>query len=496
MSFWGKLTGSEKQSTSYKGYGGSANTAPKSSPKSSPAPAPRHRDSYVPPTPTIRPTPVNSSSKVAVMENAPLPVFREMAPVEPLLTPTHSFSNSYATIEDAPIPVFSQMKPPESSFGGFHEKIKTHIVPETKRVNGVIVEDSEGRASDGNVGFTDEEIVKGLSDPEDKTVKGITELLKIQDPEASWPNRLGRALKIRAATAPADFFLDNISNLVGIVNPIAGLALNLSSEPTQRALDDRSRGNSLLSDVGQTIKESPGTILAATVEGGYLIGSLVQHGIDTNLGKIPDKSIGDIMAGPILGPMIGGAVSEISPFDNPYLNMATQIGLTVAGVEYGGRVIDNLAGAPSSGTFNVGGQSLLAGTSPQGNGGGNTSSVQSSGVVVGGGSSQFISPFFSDSMDTPPVNYKGGFSSSSEKEEDDTLFANPFASKVSRKENKGVSGTRAFDSSMQQTNLLGFGTGQMLSLDEDPNDQFSTRQRTSGGQYEEDTVSFLARRSI
>jgi hypothetical protein len=409
----------------------------------------------------------------------------------------YSFGDTFATIENAPLPVFEDMAPvssslpSESTFGSFHGKITTHI-PEAEpvHVNGVLVEESIGQDSDGNKGFTDEEIMANLSDPEEKTVMGIMDLLKIQDPEAGVASRLGRALEIRATTAPVDFFLDNIGILL---NPVAGLLTNLASEPLQRAFDGRSEEGSLLADVGNTVMENPGTILAATVEGGAMIGGMLQLGIDMNNGKTPENSIGDLMAGPLLGPMIGSAVSGINPFDNPYLNMATQIGLTVAGVNIGASLIDKAANAPSSVDYGSGSRSLLADTSGQGDQ--NNNAFQPT-VAANAGASQFTSPFSPDSTDILPISYKGGFRGMSEDEEDDTLFANPFSKTVSRKERNTISGTAAFDPSMQQTNILGFGTGQMLSLEDDPNDQFTTRQRTSGGRFEEDTVSFLPQRTV
>jgi hypothetical protein len=106
----------------------------------------------------------------------------------------------------------------------------------------------------------------------------------------------------------------------------------------------------------------------------------------------------------------------------------------------------------------------------------------------------FYTPYTPDSISPTSISrFRGDIEG---EEEDDTLFSNPFSTKVSRKERSTIAGTSTFDPSMQQTNLFGFATGQLLGSGEDPNNQFTTRQRTSGGVFEEDTVSFLPQRSL
>ena len=86
-----------------------------------------------------------------------------------------------------------------------------------------------------------------------------------------------------------------------------------------------------------------------------------------------------------------------------------------------------------------------------------------------------------------------------EEEEEDLLFKNPFATKPIRQLNAATGGATSrsttFDPKFKEINSLGFATGKTLAGSYNPNDQFSTRQRTSGNRFEDDTVSYLARRT-
>jgi hypothetical protein len=522
MSFWGKMTGSEKQSTGYKGYGGSSGSTSSSNSSSGAGRGDQSRNAEAVRKANAAAAKVLADAKnakdakdkrdiqasiaaaekvqadkvkadaaakvaldAAVMkrenENRAKAKAETQAKVDKVQS--DQITENRAEVNDEPTPSAPNKDSSSASDGGTSESTFRSVHKSITPISSPKVTEYPNTPAPGRL---TKEAMLDLPNPEDLDVFDYMAMRKAYNPESGVWSRWTEAIGIRFEAAPADLLLDNVGVLL---NPIAGLVTNLASEPIQRALDDRSRGESLLADVGQTIKENPGTILAATVEGAEMIGSLVQYGIDTDLGKIPDKSIGDIMAPSLLGPLIGSVVEDINPFDNKYLNMATQIGLTVAGVSYGASAIDGIANGPNSPSISPEerayrtGKSLLLGSG----GGGSSSQIS----IVPQASPSLYTPYTPEPIAATSINrFKSGT------EEEEEIFSSPFASKVSRKESKNVLGTRAFDSSMQETNTLGFGTGKTLNYYEDPSDQFSTRQRTSGGQYEEDTVSFLARRSI
>jgi hypothetical protein len=277
---------------------------------------------------------------------------------------------------------------------------------------------------------------------------------------------------------PTEAALKAVGFAVGFVSPVAGLALSLAATPAERAVDEETGLAGFASGLIDASIQNVSTI-AATLTGNpalAAITSFVQPAISERFGFDVEAAerglVGGVLAG-IAAPAIGKIVGRVS---NPLAGVAIGAGLGIAA--------DIGISAATKATLAQRGAALSAGASTSG------------GTLVPSVTAEVLGTTPFRPAPSAPSRFRGV-------QEEDTISG--FIGDTSRQEREAleesllgpqVSRVDVFDNNFKQINPFGFGTGATLASTEDPTRQFSTRQRTTGGEFQRDSVSFLSRRFV
>ena len=456
---------------------------------------------------TARKSRALAAANTVTMEDAPIPDFDKMPAAQDSLKPEKNLGfGEYATIEAAPIIPFKDLANPTPSLltpnillpdpTTVLEDPRTRFNPPTGAKITTHISYKESHDSPFDMPQKAEKSI------EDKSIGELhREFSRNDNPNANifqkvgeFFGNLGGALSTKVEQAPVDFALDTVGGLLKFSNPFVGIALDLASEPAQRASEDRSKNGGFIGDFGQNVVENPGTVLSA-VPGMEGYADLAQLGADAYLGKDISESVSK-MAASVASPILSEFVPDLTT--NPWINLTTKIAGTVYLTDKVADFIHDSSQGPTP--------TKIAGP-------GNTNPAIPDYIEGNGGSAPVVAPAVAPTFNYTPITSSfdllaatpiSAFSSAEQgyTEEDDTLFPNPFAIQTTRQKNeekgetKALSRLDAFDSRFKEINALGFATGNTLLGSDDPSNQISTRRRNSGNRFEKDTVSYLARRAL
>jgi hypothetical protein len=282
---------------------------------------------------------------------------------------------------------------------------------------------------------------------------------------------------------PVELGLEALGFAVGFVNPVAGALISLAATPAETALDEGTGlagfATSFRTASLQNISSLAASLTGSRVAG--IFGAFAQPAVSKAFGfdvEAAERSLVGSVLGAVAPRAIEGIASRISnPLGAAAIGAVAAIGADVAI----GRVSEAVVGrqAPTA--------------TPQVAGGTRTLSV----ALEALGTSPFR-PTSLPSFKTPsiPTRVRGtqedldlsSFRGDTSRQERETVEESLLGPQVSRVD--------VFDSNFKQINPFGFGTGESLASTEDPTRQFSTRQRTTGGEFQRDSVSFLSRRFV
>jgi hypothetical protein len=281
---------------------------------------------------------------------------------------------------------------------------------------------------------------------------------------------------------PAEAALEALGFAVGFVNPVAGALISLAATPAEQALDEGTGlagfATSFRTASLQNISSLASSLTGSRVAG--IFGAFAQPVVSKALG-FDVESAEKALVGGVLGAIAPRAIEGIaSRISNP-LGAAVVGGVAAIGA-------DVAIGRAAEATVAQRGATTAPAVS-----GTRTPSV----TLQALGTSPFrLSPTPSFRVPSAPVRFRGV-----QEEQDPSTFTGA-TSRGAREAIEGslagpqISRVDVFDQNFKQINPFGFGTGRTLASTEDPTEQFSTRQRTTGGEFQQDSVSFLSRRFV